>query len=44
VSLEKAVKRRAVTSQDTENTAMAFFRKEPLLFLQGIEQKISWLA
>jgi hypothetical protein len=31
----------AVTSHSTENLAMAFFRKEPLLFLQGIEQKIS---
>jgi len=34
----------AVTSQGTENPAMAFFRKEPLLFFQDIEQKISWLA
>lgn len=34
----------AVTSRGTENPAMAFFRKVPLLFIWGIEQKISWLA
>lgn len=27
----------SVTSNGTENPTMAFFRKEPLMFLQGIE-------
>lgn len=40
---EKQLKE-VVSSQGTENPAMAFFRKEPLLFLQDIKQKISWLA
>jgi hypothetical protein len=43
MSLGKQLKE-AITSQGTENPAMAFFRKEPLLFLQGIEEKISRLA
>ena len=34
----------AITSRGTENPAWLFLRKEPLLFLQGTEQKISWLA
>jgi hypothetical protein len=33
-----------VSGQGTENPAMAFFRREPLLFHQDIKQKISWLA